>query len=128
LSSACGQWTLPLDSVSVHFEVIMLFRPVLAAAVLAPLALVAPALALDDPAAGKATAVKWCASCHLVEEGQAAAPAAGVPSFAAIAAKPDQTAERIAGAIVVPHPPMPDLQLSRQQIADLAAYILTLRK
>ncbi len=101
------------------------FLPAAAAAVLA---FSAPALALDDPAAGKATAMKWCASCHLVEQGQATAPAAGVPSFAAIAAKPDQTADRIAGAIVAPHPPMPDLQLSRQQIADLAAYILTLRK
>jgi len=100
----------------------------LPAVAVAALALSTPALALDDPAAGKATAMKWCASCHLVEEGQATAPAAGVPSFAAIAAKPDQNADRIAGAIVAPHPPMPDLQLSRQQINDLAAYILTLRK
>ena len=105
----------------------MLSRSVLAAAVLAPLAVTTPALALDDPAAGKAIAMRWCASCHLVESGQATAPAAGVPSFAAIAARPDQSAERIAGAIVAPHPPMPDLQLSRQQIADLAAYILSLK-
>ncbi len=106
----------------------MLIRPVLAAALLALPALAAPALALDDPAAGKAIAMRWCASCHLVEGGQATAPAAGVPSFAAIAAKPGQSAERIAGAIVAPHPPMPDLQLSRQQIADLAAYILSFKK
>jgi len=105
----------------------MLSRNFIPAAVFVLLATATPGFAADT-APGKALATMWCASCHLVEPGQATAPVAGVPSFAAIAAKPDQTAERIAGAIVVPHPPMPDLQLSRQQIADLAAYILSLKK
>jgi mono/diheme cytochrome c family protein len=50
-----------------------------------------------------------------------------VPSFARIANKPGQTAAAIAGAIVVPHPPMPQTNLTREEIGDVAAYILTLK-
>jgi hypothetical protein len=39
-----------------------------------------------------------------------------------------QTAEAIAGRIVIPHPPMPQIQLTRLEIGDVAAYILSLRK
>jgi mono/diheme cytochrome c family protein len=51
-----------------------------------------------------------------------------VPSFAVIANKKDQTIERIAGRIVVPHPPMPQVQLTRAEIAALATYIFSLRE
>jgi mono/diheme cytochrome c family protein len=44
-----------------------------------------------------------------------------------IANKTGQTAQSIAGAIVVPHPPMPQIQLTREEIGDVAAYILTLK-
>jgi len=82
-----------------------------------------------DPKAGQDLAEKLCTSCHIVG-GQAASASvsADVPSFVAIANKPDQTAEAIAGRIVIPHPPMPQIHLTRNEIADLAAYILSLRK
>jgi hypothetical protein len=51
-----------------------------------------------------------------------------VPSFAAIANKKGQTIERIAGRIVVPHPPMPQVQLTRAEIAALSTYIFSLRE
>jgi mono/diheme cytochrome c family protein len=52
---------------------------------------------------------------------------ADVPSFQRIAERPGQTAAAIAGAIVVPHPPMPQISLTREEIGDLAAYILSLK-
>ena len=79
--------------------------------------------------AGQVLAEKLCISCHIVG-GQAARASvpADVPSFVAIANKPGQTAEAISGRIVVPHPPTPQIHLTRDEIADLAAYILSLRE
>ena len=103
----------------------------LAGASLAALALsVAPLSAQIHPDAktGKQIAEKLCVSCHIVNAAAAGASMpADVPPFAAIANKPGQTAQAIAGAIVVPHPPMPQIQLTREEIGDVAAYILTLK-
>lgn len=91
----------------------------------------APAQAQVHPDAktGKAIAAKLCVGCHIVSaESAGASMPSDVPPFAAIANKPGQTAQAIAGAIVVPHPPMPQIQLTREEIGDIAAYILTLRK
>lgn len=81
------------------------------------------------PSKGHALAERLCTSCHIVgKEAAGGTVSADVPSFAAIANKPNQTVEVIAGHIVIPHPPMPSIQLTRAQIADLAAYILSLRR
>ena len=40
---------------------------------------------------------------------------------------PEQSPERIAGRIVVPHPPMPQIEVTRNEIRDLAAYIMSLK-
>jgi len=77
---------------------------------------------------GEELAEKLCSSCHIVgKEAASDSVSADVPSFAEIANKPGQTAEIIAGRIVIPHPAMPDIQLTRLEIADLTAYILSLR-
>jgi len=101
--------------------------------VLAPLALVAalPAQAqtgpvTPNPAAGLRLARTMCSSCHMVETGGAATALADVPSFMEIARKPGQNAQRLQGFMIAPHPPMPTLQLTRQNLEDLAAHILTL--
>ena len=52
---------------------------------------------------------------------------ADVPSFAAIAARPDNSAERIAGRIIIPHPAMPGVQLTVAEIRDIVAYIQSLK-
>jgi mono/diheme cytochrome c family protein len=49
------------------------------------------------------------------------------PSFASIANKPGQSIEAIAGHIVIPHSVMPQAKLTRDEIAALSAYILSLR-
>jgi hypothetical protein len=50
-----------------------------------------------------------------------------VPPFASIAKMPDFDAAKIALFLLNPHPKMPDMNLSRSEAADLAAYIATLR-
>jgi hypothetical protein len=44
-----------------------------------------------------------------------------------MARRPEQTAERLAGRLMAPHPPMPDASLTAAEIRDLAAYILSLK-
>jgi len=82
-----------------------------------------------DVKTGKAIAEKLCVGCHIVgAEAAGATVSSDVPSFEQIANVPDQTAKSIAGAIVIPHPPMPQIQLTREEIGDVAAYILSLKK
>jgi mono/diheme cytochrome c family protein len=84
------------------------------------------ALAADAEHGGD-LARRWCATCHLVESTQKQA-SADVPSFAAIARKPDFTPEKVAFFLLDPHPKMPNFPLSRNEAADIAAYIGSLRK
>jgi cytochrome c len=80
-----------------------------------------------EPVRGQELARRLCAGCHAAEPngGQAINP--DVPSFAAIARQPNVTAERLAGRIIVPHPAMPNTQLTVAEIRDVIAYILTLK-
>ncbi len=82
-----------------------------------------------DAKTGHVIASKLCTSCHIVgaEAANATMPA-DVPTFEVIANQPGQTAEKIAGRIVIPHPPMPTINLTRQEIGDVAAYIMSLRQ
>jgi cytochrome c len=83
----------------------------------------------SDPKVGHALAERLCASCHVIGgEPRRDTMLVDVPSFAVIANKKDQTIERIAGRIVVPHPPMPQVQLTRAEIAALSTYIYSLRE
>jgi cytochrome c len=78
-----------------------------------------------DPKVGHALAERLC---HVIgAEPRRDTMLVDVPSFATIANQKDQSLERIAGRIVVPHPPMPQVQLTRAEIAALAAYILSQR-
>ena len=49
------------------------------------------------------------------------------PPFRVIARTPDLDAGKIALFVLQPHPKMPDMGLSREAAADLAAYISSLR-
>lgn len=80
-----------------------------------------------EPENGAALSEKLCAACHVVGTSDNRAGEAGIPTFASIANRPDQTAELVAGAIIVPHPPMPSVPLSLPEIRDIVSYIMTLR-
>jgi mono/diheme cytochrome c family protein len=91
------------------------------------LGLGAPTAFAADAGHGADLARRWCASCHVVANGQSQA-SADVPSFASIARKPDFSAERLAFFLLDPHPKMPNFPLNRIEAADIAAYIGSLRQ
>ncbi|MYZ49353.1 c-type cytochrome [Propylenella binzhouense] len=80
------------------------------------------ALAAGNAERGGTIAGRWCASCHLVGPGQTSA-SADVPTFAAVAARSKGELGWLEGFLADPHPAMPDMSLTRQEIRDLAAYI-----
>ena len=85
------------------------------------------AIASGDPAYGRMVAVTWCSACHLVGAEQGGAVNADVPSFASIAQRLPSDTDVLAAFIAEPHPPMPNLSMSRQDIRDVLAYIATLK-
>ena len=95
-------------------------------AVAAFIALARPAFAADANN-GKRLAERWCTGCHLVSQSQSTATDQ-VPSFASIAKMPDFSAAKIALFLLDPHPKMPNMNLSRTEAGDLAAYIATLKQ
>ncbi len=82
-----------------------------------------------DPAAGQRLAEKWCSgACHVIGPASERGTSSGIPTFAAIARMPSTTPMSLRVFLQTPHAGMPDLHLSRDEIADLAAYILSLRR
>jgi mono/diheme cytochrome c family protein len=75
---------------------------------------------------GRRLARRWCSSCHVVAPNQRTT-VSEAPPFATIARRPNLDAAKIALYLLIPHPRMPDMGLSRAEAADLAAYIVTLK-
>ena len=92
------------------------------AAALAALSMTASAYAADVDH-GATLAKRWCAACHIVAPDQTHGQD-NVPPFATIAKIPGFNADLIARFLMNPHPKMPDMQLSRDEADDLAAYIV----
>ncbi len=81
-----------------------------------------------DPQRGRELALRLCTTCHVIDrDASGASRTVDVPSFPAIANRAGVTAAWVAGAIIVPHPAMPDVRLTMQEIRDVAAYILSLK-
>lgn len=75
-----------------------------------------------DARKGEVLAKRWCATCHIVASDQQRGTAQS-PPFSAIARKPGFNETVLAFFLLTPHPRMPDMNLSRSEAADLAAYI-----
>lgn len=86
-------------------------------------------VAAADAKSGQALAEKWCVGCHLIGgNGQAAATDAA-PSFRLIANRPSTTEDGLRAYLAEPHKSaMRGIVLPRLEIADLAAYIASLRE
>jgi mono/diheme cytochrome c family protein len=84
-----------------------------------------PAFAADADN-GDRLAHRWCQPCHVVASDQRQ-PTGEAPPFATVAKKPDFDAAKVAMFLLDPHPKMPNMNLSRNEAADLAAYIATLK-
>jgi mono/diheme cytochrome c family protein len=98
-----------------------LHRRWIAAALLVSLMPAPFVLAADADNGGK-LAQRWCVACHVVAPGQQQA-SADVPPFKAIAQKPGFDEKQVAFFLLDPHPKMPNMGLTRNEAADLAAYI-----
>ncbi|MGH6736686.1 MAG: c-type cytochrome [Methyloceanibacter sp.] len=86
-----------------------------------------PVTSAPDPEHGKDLAQRLCSNCHLVDSGQSHA-SVDIPSFREIAGKEGQTEGAIMAAIVIPKHPMPVIPITKTELEDLAAYIMTLRE
>ncbi len=96
--------------------------PAIAAVCLGLLA-VQPAAEAGDAATGKALALQWCSSCHLVSNDQQSASSVSLPSFYDVAKDPSWTEVKLRTFLADPHPKMPNMNLGNTEVADLASYI-----
>ncbi|WP_144428431.1 c-type cytochrome [Azospirillum thiophilum] len=91
------------------------------AAMLAAMVAAAGPAAAADAEAGRRIAEQWCASCHMVEGRRSGSDAA--PALAGIARDPGRGPGWVRAWLNDPHPPMPDLSLTRAEIDDVVAYL-----
>jgi mono/diheme cytochrome c family protein len=96
-------------------------RVIRAALAVLVLAVFSPGAFAEDAARGKIIAKRWCAACHVVAPDQTLA-SSDAPTFAAIARR-HEGANKLRAFLADPHPKMPDMNLSRSEIADIVAYI-----
>lgn len=76
-----------------------------------------------DPARGRSIAERWCSNCHVVAPGQLHGSDT-VPTFAQIGASEKFDEASLSVFLAAPHHSrMPNLSLTRSEIADLVAYI-----
>ena len=78
-----------------------------------------------DVEQGGTLAKQWCSNCHVVAPGQAAG-GDGAPAFTTIADTAADRTDDLRAWLADPHPPMPNLDLTRNEIEDLLAYIESL--
>ncbi len=79
--------------------------------------------AAADRAHGRSIAQRWCSECHVVAPGQRHGSDT-VPTFAQIGASEQFDEGRLSAFLAAPHHSrMPNLSLTRSEIADLVAYI-----
>ena len=76
---------------------------------------------------GLALAQQVCARCHGVEKQQTQSPNGDAPAFQAIASVPGMTATALSAALHTSHQTMPNLVLDPDELADIVAYILSLK-
>ena len=84
-----------------------------------------PAAAAGNVQAGRDLVMRSCISCHAPNDTGRASD--GAPPLSFIARDNKERPAFIRGWLMDPHPPMPGLMLSRQQIGDIIAYLESLQ-
>jgi len=81
-----------------------------------------------DIAAGRAFAREACKACHVVDPEETSPRSFEIgPAFRDIANTSGMTATALRVFLTSSHPKMPNLILTPEEIADVSAYILSLR-
>ncbi|MGJ4948434.1 c-type cytochrome [Bradyrhizobium sp. HKCCYLS20291] len=86
----------------------------------------AAAVAAEDVDHGRQLAERWCAACHAV--GTEPTRFRRAQPFVAIAARESVTRDMLVKFLLLPHATMANNPLTATDAADLAGYILSLRK
>ena len=73
---------------------------------------------------GETLAQRWCATCHIIAS-DLQSGTTKAPPFSTIAGRPNFNETVLAFVLLAPHPRMPEMNLSRKEADDLAAYIKT---
>ncbi|MBB5690169.1 cytochrome c [Roseomonas alkaliterrae] len=81
-----------------------------------------------DPLAGRRLAETWCANCHQLAPGMRGPASDAAAPLQAIAQMPSTTSMSLRVFLQTPHANMPDYRLTREQLDDVVAYILSLRR
>jgi mono/diheme cytochrome c family protein len=82
----------------------------------------------DDIAKGQALAERLCAGCHLNPGQGEKTGRAGIPGFSAVANRPGQSLEGIVDWLKSMPPMMPNHHLSKEEMFELAHFIMSLRQ
>ena len=87
----------------------------------------APGLAQATEAEeGYRLSVQWCTSCHIVAPDRPGSDAG--PPFDVVANRPGFSEDGLRAWLADPHPPMPNLDLTRAEIGQVIAYLRSLRR
>ncbi|PKA45560.1 cytochrome C [Rhizobium sullae] len=96
-------------------------------AVIAGTTATVPVVQAQDIRHGRRLALEVCAICHAVLADQTRSPVAEAPSFETVAVTPGMTAMALNVWLTAQsHPTMPNIILSRTDVQDVSAYILSL--
>jgi mono/diheme cytochrome c family protein len=79
-----------------------------------------------DATKGERLAERWCSACHVVTNAQREANA-DAPPFQEIAKRPTFSESGLTTFLLDPHAKMPNMNLTRTEAADIAAYVAKLR-
>src|SRR5262249_3162264 len=85
---------------------------------------IADAASVPNAEAGRQLVVRSCSSCHAMNAATTAID--GAPPLSVITKDNKERPAWIRGWLMEPHPPMPSISLSPQQIDDVIAYLRTL--
>ncbi len=81
-----------------------------------------------DIANGERLAQKLCVNCHQIAPDAEGTVLTDVPGFAEVANRSGMTREKVEAYVLSPHPAMPTIQFTRDELTDIAKYIMSLRE
>ncbi len=77
---------------------------------------------------GERLSRKLCVNCHQVAPDAGGSVLVDVPGFTEVANRRAMTREKIEAYVLSPHPAMPQIQFTRDELSDISAYIMSLRE
>lgn len=83
---------------------------------------------LGDVDAGRQYAEQYCAGCHDVTSPNPMETGSGIPTFSAVANATRVTRTSLVVWMQTSHPKMPNLMLEQQDLDNVIAYILSLKR